>query len=76
MQEHDHIKEDASIEELNVLIKFMVSHNKSHNEELASIATKLEKAGKTKEAEKIKAIVKELSVSNDKLAQVEKDLEG
>jgi len=73
---HDHIPdEDATpMEELLVLMKYMVSHNSAHAQEVAMLADQLLSAGKCRAYDQIMDAVSDFDMVNAKLDAVLKQL--
>ena len=72
--EHDHSHGGTPMEELLALMKYMVSHNDAHAQELAGLADQLKEAGKARAYEKIMDAVAEFDMANAKLDAVLKEL--
>ena len=70
--EHDHRpKENATpLEELLVMMKYLVSHNDAHAQELAELARELMSAGKDVACDEIMDAVSDFDMVNAKLAAV------
>ena len=62
------------MEELLALMKYMVSHNDAHAQEMAELADQLKEAGKNRAYEKIMDAVADFDMVNAKLDAVRKDL--
>ena len=62
------------MEELLALMKYMVSHNDAHAQELASLAGQLKEAGKIRAYRRLMDAVAEFDMANDKLDSVFKEL--
>lgn len=71
---HSHGCEGAPIEELLVLMKYMVDHNDAHCQELVELAEQLKKAGKTRAYKQITDVVTDFDMVNAKLDTVLKEL--
>ena len=69
---HDHIpKENATpLEELLVLMKYLVSHNDAHAQEVADLARELMSAGKNTAYDEIMDTVADFDMVNAKLAAI------
>ena len=74
--DHDHSHEHNStpLEELLMLMKYMVSHNDAHAQELAELASQLQAAGKDRAYRRIMDAVAEFDIANAKLDSVYKEL--
>ena len=72
--DHDHSHGGTPMEELLALMKFMVSHNDAHAQELAGLADQLKEAGKQRAYQKIMDAVAEFDMANAKLESVFKEL--
>lgn len=70
---HDHA-EAAPMDELLALMKYMVSHNDAHAQEMAELAGQLKEAGKDRAYEKIMDAVADFDMVNAKLDAVLKEL--
>lgn len=70
---HDH-GEATPMEELLALMKYMVSHNDAHAQEMAELADQLKEAGKNRAYEKIMDAAADFDMVNAKLDAVLKDL--
>ena len=70
---HDH-GEATPMEELLALMKYMVSHNDAHAQEMAELADQLKEAGKNRAYEKIMDAVADFDMVNAKLDAVLTDL--
>ena len=66
--------EHSPKEELMALMKYMVSHNDAHAQEMAELADQLKEAGKNRAYEKIMDAVADFDMVNAKLDAVLKDL--
>lgn len=80
-QAHDHSHagghhccDDTPMEELLALMKYMVSHNDSHAQEMAELATRIRDAGKIHAYRKIMDVVADFDVLNTKFDSVLKEL--
>ena len=71
---HQHCDEDTPMEELLALMKYMVSHNDAHAQEMAELATKLRAAGKEHAYRKIMDAVADFDILNAKFDAVLKEL--
>ena len=72
--DHSHGTGGTPLEELLALMKYMVSHNDAHAQELAGLADQLKEAGKIRAYKKIMDAVAEFDMANAKLNAVFKDL--
>ena len=72
--DHSHGTGGTPLEELLALMKYMVSHNDAHAQELAGLADQLKEAGKIRAYKKIMDAVAEFDMANAKLDAVFKDL--
>ncbi len=71
---HKHFEEPTPMEELLALMKYMVTHNDAHAQEMAELAGKLKESGKTRAYEKIMDAVADFDVLNAKFDAVLKEL--
>ena len=71
---HRHCEEDTPMEELLALMKYMVSHNDAHAQEMAELATKIRDAGKIHAYKKIMDAVADFDILNAKFDAVLKEL--
>ena len=71
---HRHCVEDTPMEELLALMKYMVSHNDTHAQEMAELATKIRDAGKVGAYKKIMDAVADFDMLNAKFDAVLKEL--
>ena len=73
---HDHAPaENATpLEELLVLMKYMVSHNDAHAQEVANLAQELLSAGKTGAYDQLMDAVSDFDMVNAKLAAILEEL--
>ena len=71
---HSHC-EHTPMEELAALMKYMVSHNTAHANELAALALQLQKAGNTMAYEQVMAAVSDFEKGNLRLSAVLASLE-
>ena len=71
-EEHDHIPGDNAtpLEELLVLMKYLVSHNDAHAQEVADLARELQSAGKSVAYDEIMDAVSDFDMVNAKLAAI------
>ena len=71
-EEHDHLpKENATpLEELLVMMKYLVSHNDAHAQEVADLARELMAAGKDVAYDEIMDAVSDFDMVNAKLAAI------
>ncbi len=67
-------REEATQEETVALMKFMVSHNDAHAQELADLAISLKENGKHRTGEKLMDIVADFDTVNARLAAVVEEL--
>jgi len=65
----------APLAELTALVKYMVSHNASHAEELASLAQKLDRSGNHRAVQMLYAALADFEAGNRQLAAVLEDLQ-
>ena len=72
--DHDHSHGGTPMEELLALMKYMVSHNDAHAQELAGLADQLKEAGKVRAYQRIMDAVAEFDMANAKLDSVLKEL--
>ena len=72
--DHDHSHGDTPMEELLALMKYMVSHNDAHAQELAGLADQLRQAGKDRAYRKLMDAVADFDMANAQLEGVFKDL--
>ena len=75
-EEHDHLpaKGSTPLEELLVLMKYLVSHNDAHAQEVADLAGELLTAGKNTAYDQIMDAVSDFDVVNAKLAAILEEL--
>lgn len=71
---HSHCDNDTPMEELLALMKYMVSHNDAHAQEMAELATKIRDAGKLHAYKKIMDAVADFDILNAKFDAVLKEL--
>lgn len=71
---HDHGAEDTPMDELLALMKFMVSHNDAHAQELAELARQLQAAGKNAAYQKVMDAVSDFDMANARLDAVFSEL--
>lgn len=71
---HRHCDDDTPMEELLALMKYMVSHNDAHAQEMAELATKIRDAGKQQAYKKIMDAVADFDMLNAKFDAVLKEL--
>ena len=71
---HSHCDSDTPMEELLALMKYMVSHNDAHAQEMAELATKIRDAGKLHAYRKIMDAVADFDILNPKFDAVLKEL--
>ena len=71
---HSHNHEAAPLEEMLALMKFMVSHNDAHAQELAELAASLKDAGKDRAYRTIMNAVSDFDMANAQLDAVLKEL--
>ena len=72
--DHSHAPSDTPLEELLALMKFMVSHNDSHAQELAELADQLQSAGKVRAYDRIMDAVTNFDIGNAQLSAVLEEL--
>ena len=68
MHEHTPREGATPIEELLVMMKYLVSHNDAHAQEVANLAADLQTAGKDASYDEIMDAVTDFDVANAKLA--------
>ena len=70
--EHDHAPSEGAtpVEELLVLMKYLVSHNDAHAQEVADLAQELQAAGKDTAYDEIMDAVSDFDMVNAKLAAI------
>ena len=71
---HDRGSEGTPIDELLALMKYMVSHNDAHCQELAELADQLKEAGKNRAYQQLMDVVSDFDMVNAKLDTVLKEL--
>ncbi len=71
---HQHCGDETPMEELLALMKYMVSHNDAHAQEMAELAAKIRDAGKLHAYRKIMDAVADFDILNAKLDAVLKEL--
>ena len=72
---HDHgSAEIAPMDELLALMKYMVSHNDAHAQEMASLAQQLKDMGKTRAYDRIMDVVSDFDILNAKFNAVLQEL--
>lgn len=71
---HSHCDSDTPMEELLALMKYMVTHNDTHAQEMAELAMKIRDAGKIRAYEKIMDAVADFDILNAKFDAVLKEL--
>lgn len=69
-----HCNDDTSMEELLALMKYMVSHNDAHAQEMAELATRIREAGKVHAYKRIMDAVADFDILNAKFDSVLKEL--
>ena len=72
--DHDHSHGGTPMEELLALMKYMVSHNDAHAQELAGLADQLQEAGNVRAYQRIMDAVADFDMANAKLDAVWKEL--
>lgn len=65
---------DITTDEMLALMKFMVSHNDAHAQEIADLALRLTEEGKTRQGQKLMEIVADFDTANARLAAVVEEL--
>ena len=70
----DHFDDDTPMEELLALMKYMVTHNDNHAQEMAELAAKIRTAGKEHAYRKIMDAVADFDILNAKFDAVLKEL--
>ena len=73
---HDHNHDIAPMDELLALMKYMVSHNDAHAQEMADLAQQLHDMGKTRAYQKIMDAVADFDVLNAKFDSILKELQA
>lgn len=71
---HQHCSNDTPMVELLALLKYMVSHNDAHAQEMAELATKFRDAGKVSAYNRIMDAVADFDILNAKFDAVLKEL--
>lgn len=71
---HSHDAESTPIDELLALMKYMVTHNDAHAQELAELADQLNAAGKSRAYQKIMSAVADFDMVNAQLDAIFKEL--
>jgi len=71
----DHAVGETPMDELLVLMKFMVDHNDAHAQELATLADQLQQAGKTRAYKQIMDAVSDFDMANATLNAVLQNLQ-
>jgi len=71
---HSHDHGDTPMEELLALMKYMVTHNDAHAQELAELADQLKVAGKARAYQKLMDAVASFDIANAQLDAVFKEL--
>ena len=71
---HDRGSEGTPIDELLALMKYMVSHNDAHCQELAELADQLKEAGKNRAYQQLMDVVSDFDMVKAKLDTVLKEL--
>lgn len=71
---HSHDHSATPMEELLALMKYMVTHNDAHAQELAELAQQLKDAGKTRAYQKLMDAVASFDIANTQLDAVFKEL--
>ena len=71
---HSHDHDQAPMEELLALMKYMVTHNDAHAQELAELADQLKTAGKSRAYQKLMDAVASFDIANAQLDAVFKEL--
>jgi hypothetical protein len=71
-EEHDHLPKGnaAPLEELLVMMKYLVSHNDAHAQEVADLARNLQGVGKIEVYDEIMDAVADFDMVNAKLAAI------
>lgn len=69
-------KRDTTMEEMLALMRFMVSHNDAHAQELAELADQLKEAGKSRAYKKLMDAVANFDIVNAQLDAMQKELSG
>ena len=71
---HEHCVSDTPMEELLALMKYMVSHNDTHAQEMAELASKIRDAGKLHAYKRIMDAVADFDILNAKFDSVLREL--
>ena len=71
---HSHTPSDTPMDEMLALMKYMVSHNDAHAQELAELAEQLRAAGKERSYSQIMDAVSDFDMVNAKLDAILKEL--
>ena len=71
---HSHDHGETPMDELLALMKYMVTHNDAHAQELAELADQLKTAGKTRAYQKLMDAVASFDIANAQLDAVFKEL--
>lgn len=71
---HSHGHSETSLEELLALMKYMVSHNDAHAQELTELADQLKTAGRNRAYQKLMDAVASFDIANAQLDAVFKEL--
>ena len=74
--DHGHSHDATPMEELLALMKYMVSHNDAHAQEMAALAQQLKDMGKTRAYNKIMDAVADFDILNAKFEGVLKELQS
>ncbi len=74
--DHHHSHDATPMEELLALMKYMVSHNDAHAQEMAALAQQLKDMGKTRAYNKIMDAVADFDILNAKFEGVLKELQS
>ena len=72
--DHHHHTEAAPMDETLALMKYMVSHNDAHAQELAELAGQLRESGKDRAYRRLMSAVADFDMANAQLAAVLKEL--
>jgi demethylmenaquinone methyltransferase/2-methoxy-6-polyprenyl-1,4-benzoquinol methylase len=73
---HSHDHDIAPMDELLALMKYMVSHNDAHAQEMADLAQQLRDMGKTRAYQKIMDAVADFDILNAKFDSILKELQA
>ena len=74
VHDQEHVPSDTPLEEMLALMKFMVSHNDAHAQELAELASQLQDAGEARAYRQIMDVVADFDMVNAQLDAIRQDL--